>query len=130
MQPETRAFQMPAGACDSHCHVVGPRSRFPFAPGRETDATPDATESMLAAMHRRIGVSRCVVVQSALHGTDSSVTLDALNKGAGTRRGIVLVDPSIGDGELDRLHAAGVRGIRHNLVGHRSDAARQTERIL
>lgn len=117
------SFRMPPDACDTHCHVVGPRARFPFAPERQSDPTADATEEMLAAMHGRIGVSRAVIVQSGLHGTDPAVTLNAVAAGGGRRRGIVLVEPSIPDQELERLHAGGIRGIRHNLAVHRGDLA-------
>ena len=41
--PNTRTpnFKMPRGACDAHCHVFGPASRYPYAPDR-TYTPPDA----------------------------------------------------------------------------------------
>jgi 2-pyrone-4,6-dicarboxylate lactonase len=113
-------FRFPALACDTHCHVVGPRTRFPLTPARADDDTPDATQTMLATMHARLGIARAVIVQSGLHGTDSSVTLDAVAAGNGRRRGVVLLDPEAPDGELERLHAGGIRGIRFNMAA-RSD---------
>ena len=110
-------FVMPDLACDSHCHVVGPRARFAFAAERADAAAPDATKEMLTALHRRIGVARAVIVQSALHGTDPAVTLDAVAASRGTRRGVVLAAEDISETDLAALDAGGIRGIRHNLGG-------------
>ncbi len=71
---------------------------------------------MLAAMHQRLGIERAVIVQSGLHGTDPSVTLDAIATSQGRYRGVALVEPEIPDRELEVLHAGGIRGIRLNLV--------------
>jgi 2-pyrone-4,6-dicarboxylate lactonase len=115
-EPALPDFIMPPLACDSHCHIVGPRARFPLARGRQDEAAPDATKEMLRAMHARLGVARAVIVQSALHGTDPAATLDAVASSDGRWRGIILAEPGIADAELQRLHDLGMRGIRHNLV--------------
>jgi predicted TIM-barrel fold metal-dependent hydrolase len=73
---------------------------------------------MLAAMHRRLGIDRAVIVQSGVHGTDPSVTLDAIASSEGRYRGVALVEPGIKDRELELLHAGGIRGIRHNFVSY------------
>jgi predicted TIM-barrel fold metal-dependent hydrolase len=109
-------FQFPSLSCDTHCHVIGPRALFPFAPTRAGDATADATKAMLAAMHQRLGIERAVIVQSGLHGTDPAVTLDAIATSQGRYRGVALVEPGIRDRELEVLHAGGIRGIRLNFV--------------
>jgi predicted TIM-barrel fold metal-dependent hydrolase len=96
--------------------VIGPRALFPFAPTRAGDATADATKAMLAAMHQRLGIERAVIVQSGLHGTDLSVTLDAIATSQGRYRGVASVAPEIPERELAALHAGGIRGIRLNLV--------------
>jgi predicted TIM-barrel fold metal-dependent hydrolase len=114
------AFAMPPGACDAHCHIVGPRARFPFAAARDGQTAPDATKEMLRAMHARLGVTRAVIVQSGLHGTDPAATLDAVASSGGAWRGVILAEPTIADATLARLDAAGIRGIRHNLVHQES----------
>ena len=33
--PSKPKLKLPAGACDAHVHVFGPRQRFPFADGAD-----------------------------------------------------------------------------------------------
>lgn len=82
----------------------------------------DAIEQ-LAHRHE---VGHLVLVQPSVYGTDNSVMLQALQATPGRHRGVAVVDPTIGDDELDRLHRAGVRGVRFNRVspaGHAGDLA-------
>jgi 2-pyrone-4,6-dicarboxylate lactonase len=75
-------LKLPRGACDAHVHVFGPGKRFPYAPGRS--ATPaDAPKETLFALHDFLGVARCVIVHTAAHCTDNSVTADALAANGG-----------------------------------------------
>ena len=50
------------------------------------------------------------------YGTDNSCTLDAMAQLGPPARGVAVVDTSVTDAELKRLHELGVRGIRFNLV--------------
>ena len=110
-------FTPPPGACDAHCHVFGPASRFPFAVGRSY-TPPDAGVEQLEALHERMGLSRAVLVQASCHGTDNSAMVDALRRSPGRYAGVAMIDESCPDAELDRLHDAGVRGARFNFVRH------------
>jgi 2-pyrone-4,6-dicarboxylate lactonase len=112
-----RAFTPPTGACDAHCHVFGPAHRFPFAPGRSY-TPPDAGVDDLARLHRRLGLSRAVLVQASCHGTDNAALLDALRRAGGRYAGVAMVDDDVDDATLAELHAAGVRGTRVNFVAH------------
>jgi predicted TIM-barrel fold metal-dependent hydrolase len=112
--PEKR---LPAGACDAHCHVFGPASRFPYADDR-TYTPPDAPVDKLRALHAHLGISRAVIVHASCHGTDNRVTLDAIASSGGAYRGIANVDPQISDNELQALDEGGIRGIRFNFVKH------------
>jgi 2-pyrone-4,6-dicarboxylate lactonase len=117
--PSKPKLKLPAGASDSHVHVFGPRKRFPFAPGR--NYTPsDATKEMLFALHERLGIAHCVIVQPNCHGPDNSVTEDAVAATGGAYRGIALVPATVSDAELKRLAAAGLCGARFHYVGHLS----------
>lgn len=108
---------LPPGATDSHCHVFGPRDRFPFAPDRAF--TPDdVPKEQLMALHERLGLERAVVVQSACHGTDHAALLDALEAAAGRYRGVALITPDFPEEELERLTAAGVCGFRVGYLPH------------
>jgi predicted TIM-barrel fold metal-dependent hydrolase len=110
-------YAPPPGACDGHCHIFGPASRFPYAPERRY--TPqDAGRETLAALHRRLGLERAVLVQASCHGTDNRAMLDAMQWSKGAWRGVAMVTKDVTDMELATLHAAGVRGVRFNFVAH------------
>lgn len=110
-------FTPPAGACDAHCHVFGPADRFPFAPSR-TYTPPDSGYEELIELQGRLGLSRAVLVQASCHGTDNSAMVDALVRGRGRFAGVAMIDDSHQEADLERMHDAGVRGIRFNFVRH------------
>jgi 2-pyrone-4,6-dicarboxylate lactonase len=109
---------LPADACNAHCHVFGPRSRFPYAPDAPFVPDQDAPREKLYALNDRLGLRRCVVVQSTCHGLDNAVTEDAIAGRPGDYRGIALLRTDVADRELRRLDAAGFRGVRFNYMGH------------
>ncbi|MGW0892872.1 amidohydrolase family protein [Saccharopolyspora sp. NPDC002578] len=120
--PSRPAFVPPAGSVDAHCHVFGPAARFPFAPERKY--TPvDGGKEQLFALRDHLGLSRNVIVQATCHGKDNSALVDALRAADGRARGVATVDADVTPGELERLHAAGVRGVRFNFVKRLVDAA-------
>jgi 2-pyrone-4,6-dicarboxylate lactonase len=109
---------LPPGACNAHCHVFGPRARFPYAADAPFVPAADAPKEALYALNQRLGFERCVVVQSTCHGVDNSVTEDALAGRRGAYRGIALLRADVADAELQRLDGAGFRGVRFNYMGH------------
>jgi 2-pyrone-4,6-dicarboxylate lactonase len=108
---------LPPGACDAHCHVFGPAAKFPYAADRSY-TPPDAPVANLRKLHARLGISRAVIVHASCHGTEMDVTLDAIASSHGAYRGIACVEDRVTDGELERLHEGGIRGIRFNFVKH------------
>lgn len=106
---------LPIGACDAHCHVFGPGDEFPYDPKAPYRPT-DSSKFDLAALHRRLGFSRTVIVHPAAHGTDHSVTLDAIAVDPRNRRGSCLLDMSFDDADFERLDAGGIRAIRLNYI--------------
>lgn len=110
-------FTLPAGACNAHCHVFGPPDRFPYAAGAFQPAA-DAPKEALFALNDRLGLQRCVVVQSACHGFDNRATEDAVAARPHSYRGIALLPTDVPDVELHRLDAAGFRGVRFNYMAH------------
>jgi 2-pyrone-4,6-dicarboxylate lactonase len=113
--PSRPRFAVPAGAVNAHCHVFGPAAQFPFAPQRKY--TPcDASAEQLFALRDRLGFARNVIVQATCHGADNRALVDALQRAQGRARGIVTLKRDVSDAELERLHAAGVRGVRFNFV--------------
>jgi len=113
--PSKPHFQLPPGAVDAHCHVFGPGAQFPYAPERKY--TPcDASKEELFALRDHLGFARNVVVQATCHGADNRAMVDALMRSNGRARGVATVRSSVTDDELQRMHAAGVRGVRFNFV--------------
>jgi 2-pyrone-4,6-dicarboxylate lactonase len=98
-------------------HVFGPRSKFPFAPNRKSSPA-DAPKEKLFAMHKRLGISRCVIVQSIVHGNDNAVVEDAIDAGGGNYLGVALVDVDVSNEELKRLASRGFRALRFHFMKH------------
>lgn len=60
-------------------------------------------------VQRALGLSRVILVQPNGYGFDNRLLLDSLPAFGNSARAICVVDASVTDGELRRLHAAGVR---------------------
>jgi len=126
LQPTAPTLTLPPNACDAHVHVFGPAARFPYAPGR--NFTPvDAPKETLFALHRELGITRCVIVQSAVHGFDNLVVEDAIAAGGGRYLGVALVPANVADSELRRLAEAGFRAVRFNFMRHLAASASMDE---
>lgn len=115
--PSQPSLRLPKGACDAHFHIFGPGSRFPYAADRKYTPT-DAPKEALFALHKWLGIDHGVIVHTAQHGTDNSVTENALADTHGAYRGIALVSTDVSDAELKRLDAAGFRGARFHYMAH------------
>lgn len=104
----------PRGSCDCQFHLYDdpvkfpPRTNPPYAP------ITSATFTEAQRMHKAIGFDRGVIVHSAIYGSDHRLLLDALESlnDRDRYRGIGIVDDRVSDQELERMHAAGVRGAR------------------
>lgn len=104
---------IPADACDCHMHVYD--DRFPWANGAKL-LHPPATVSMYRQIQAHLRTKRCVVVTPSAYGTDNRCTLDALQQLGSVARGVAVIDSATDDAEIERLHGAGIRGIRFNLA--------------
>ncbi|KLK90866.1 hypothetical protein AA309_23390 [Microvirga vignae] len=106
---------VPPGACDCHVHVFQPE-RFSYAPDRTY--TPGAAPvEGLDVVRKSLGISRVVLVQPSVYGTDNRCLLSALaTLGPDVARGVAVIDPeTVSDVTLHELYKAGVRGVRVNL---------------
>ena len=112
---KTPKFKLPAGAVDTHCHLMGPGSKYPYRLGYD-DRDWEAPIEDLLKVHDSVGIDRAVLVHPYNHGTDNSVVLDAMAANPGRFRGVALVDDDITDQELEALDAAGMRGVRYAFV--------------
>jgi predicted TIM-barrel fold metal-dependent hydrolase len=106
----------PPGAVDCHFHVFGPDARYPYSPKRGY-TPPEALVADYAAMIAVLGIERMVIVQPSVYGTDNRCSLDSMAAlGRARCRMVAVVDESVSDAELEQMDAAGVRGVRFNLV--------------
>ena len=104
---------LPPNAADCHCHVFGPREKYPWAANRLYTPPPVFLEHYLA-MLRATGFSRGVLVQTGLYGADNRFIVDALKANPDTLRAIALIGEDISDRALRDLADAGVKGFRVN----------------
>jgi len=113
--PHQPAFTMPPLACDTHAHICGPTSKYPYYTGR-VYTPPDALMPAYRHMLDTLGVQRAALVQPSVYGSDNRALVDALAEDPQRLRGVAVVEAEVSHAELERLHAAGVRGVRCNIV--------------
>jgi predicted TIM-barrel fold metal-dependent hydrolase len=94
---------------------MGPRARYAYSPAR-VYTPPDCLLPDYLKMLATLGVERAVLVQPSVYGTDNTVMLEAMKTAGGRFRGVAVVAENISDTELKNLDAAGVRGVRVNIV--------------
>src|SRR5262249_13552009 len=107
-QPSRPVVPSPPHACDCHCHVFGPATRFPYAADRSY--TPqDAPLAKYLGLLDTLGCERGALVQGSAHGHDNSAMLDALEREPKRLRGVAVADANTPAAELKRWHALGIR---------------------
>jgi predicted TIM-barrel fold metal-dependent hydrolase len=127
---DTVASSIDTASAGWDCHVHVFDAAVPVRPGHYVPGHSPLTAIELRA--RAHGMGHLVLVQPSVYGTDNAVMLQALEAAQGRHRGIAVVDADIADRELDRLHRAGVRGVRFNLVspaGHDGEVAAHLLRL-
>jgi len=127
---------LPELAADCHMHVFGPFERFPLAAGRAYNVA-EAPLAVHERMKRAVGLERTVLVQASGHGEDNRAMLAALAQLGVHGRAVAVVPPGFPAEDLQAMHAAGVRGLRLNLVtfgarysGDRAQLVGDYERML
>jgi predicted TIM-barrel fold metal-dependent hydrolase len=84
--------------------------------GERSYTPPPAPENQYLAMLDAIGMTYGILVQISVYGTDNRYMLEVLDRHRQRLRGIAVVSPDITDQELEAMHAAGVRGLRINVL--------------
>jgi len=117
--PNTRKpkFTPPPLACDAHCHIFGPGSKFPYAKDAAYEP-PDAPFEALQVLHGKLGLQRAVIVHASCHGADMRATLDGIARSKGAYRGTAIIDESFSEKRLQEYHDGGIRAVRFNFVKH------------
>ena len=113
--PRKPKITLPARACDTHAHILGSIANYAYSPAR-VYTPPDCLLGDYQKMLATLGVTRAVLVQPSVYGSDNTVMLEAMRAGGDAFRGVAVVDDNVTDAELARLNAAGVRGVRVNIV--------------
>jgi predicted TIM-barrel fold metal-dependent hydrolase len=113
LEPVRSKIPTPPKACDTHAHVFGPGSRFPYAETRSY-TPPDAPLEKYLRMLDTLGFARGGLVQGSAHGRDNSAMLDALSRHPKRLRGVAVADETVPAAELARWASLGVRGLRFN----------------
>ncbi|AWB21620.1 GntR family transcriptional regulator [Methylobacterium currus] len=108
-------FTVPAGAVDTHAHVIGLPPAHAFVATRSytpPEATPEAYLGMLDAT----GMTHGVLIQVSVHGTDNRLMLETLRAHPRRLRGIAVIPLGLPEAELAALKEAGVVGLRLNVL--------------
>lgn len=113
--PKTPRFTLPPGSTDCHAHIFGPMAEYDYAESRGYTPT-DCPLPDYQHMLNKLGLQRAVLVQPTVYGTDNAAHLDALAEAGPDFRMVAVVDETVGDAELERMHDAGVCGVRLNAV--------------
>ena len=99
--------------CDTHVHVYD--DRYPIAASAVLRPPPASVADYLEVA-AKLGVRRVVVVQPTTYGLDNTCTLDAVATLGSSARAVVVVDRTMTDDELERLHRGGARGARFHML--------------
>lgn len=121
---------VPADAWDTHIHVFDPEA-FPYGEPRSYTPRPALLSDYPFST---TGCSNIVIVQATVQGKSPEPLLaDLANQKSvppsARLRGLCTIDVStVSETELDRLHAAGVRGVRMHEIswGHGTQTAAST----
>lgn len=116
--PRAPKTKFPALACDTHAHIF--EARFPYSKER-IYTPPDSTLADYKHLLKTLGCERAVLVQPSVYGDDNAAMLDALTNGGPGFRAVAVTQPDVSDAEIDKLHRAGVRGLRFNVVDRREN---------
>jgi D-galactarolactone isomerase len=107
---ERPKLKAPVNAADCHMHIYDP-ARFPLAPSPRV-APVNAALAQYRLLQKRIGTTRVVIVTPRNYATRNEATITAIREIGPNARGVAVLHT---DAELNRLDAAGIRGIRFSL---------------
>ncbi len=113
--PAPLRAQSAAMTIDTHAHIF--QRGLPMAPGARYTSDYDAPVGAYLKQLDHNGMSHGVLVQISFLGTDNSYLMEGIKDAKGRLRGIAVVDPAIPEVEMKAMAAAGIAGVRLNLVG-------------
>ena len=118
-KPRAPMLRAPAGAIDTHIHLFGPASKYPFDPGSRY-VSNDMLPATNIALQDKLGLSMAIVISGGGYGLSYRHLADVLAQPANTKRfrGVALLPPQTTEAEIATLDALGVRGARFVSPGH------------
>ena len=111
---------------DTHFHIID--FRFPVQENQGFMPPSFPVEAYRSRTHD-LGITGGCVVSGSFQGFDTTFMIDALEKIGPTFVGVIQIPPSATDEEILRLDAAGVRGVRFNLVRGGSARVEDLDRL-
>ena len=108
-------YAVPAGAVDTHAHVIGRPPAYPFVENRSY-TPPAAPAAAYRAMLDATGMAHGVLVQVSVHGTDNRLLLETLAADPARLRGVAVIPLGLPERDLAAMKAAGVVGLRLNVL--------------
>jgi predicted TIM-barrel fold metal-dependent hydrolase len=124
---------LPSGAIDTHAHVF--LAGAAIAPNARYRPDRDAPLSTYLDLLDRTGIAGAILVQPSFLGMQNHFLLEALAQVPDRLVGVAVLSPAATLAELEDLRAAGIVGLRLNLVGRdapplgRDDWAEHLERV-
>jgi 2-pyrone-4,6-dicarboxylate lactonase len=108
-------LKVPAGAVDTHAHVIGLPPRYPFVASRSFTPLEAPLEKYLA-MLGATGMTFGALTQVSVHGTDNRLLIEALEAEPKRLRGVAVTPADAPERELTALKDAGVVAVRLNVL--------------
>lgn len=106
---------LPQNTCDCHFHVFGAEKEYPFSAKRAYSPLEAPLERYIERI-AKLGVTRHVLVQPSVYGTDNSLHLECLKQLGANARAVVVLDGGSNESDINRLHNLGVRAMRLNML--------------
>ena len=111
--PRKPRLAVPEGATDTHIHLCGPASRLVA----EREYTPpEITPGEARHLFDTLGITRAVVIQPSIYGTDNRAQLEGAAQIGIPVRAVVVVPHDTPDRDMASLHAQGARAVRFILA--------------
>lgn len=106
---------LPAGTVDCHFHVFEDPAIYPYTANRSYTPTLAPWEAF-QRMNDVIGADRAVLVHPSVYGYDHSTLYDTLAANPDRLRAVGVLSTDTTEAEIERLHRAGTRGARVNIL--------------
>lgn len=110
-----RAFTVPAGAVDTHAHVIGVPPAHPFVAQRSY-TPPEASPAAYVRMLDATGMARGVLVQVSVHGTHNALLLETVRAHRDRLRGVAVMPLGLPERAYVDARDAGVVALRLNVL--------------